>query len=84
MRGSTGTPCPATMGRGTGAGWLENVKFLFFVPEEERRGGQLEEQRQICRVSHLGAHRARQGEIAGLRTSAVTPQRVLVPAQGEG
>lgn len=53
VRGSTGTPCPATMGRGTGTGWLENIKFLFFLPKEERRGGQLEEQRceLLCQSS---------------------------------
>lgn len=45
VAGSTGTPCPATTGHGTGAGWLESFKLLFFLPTEERRGGQLQEQR---------------------------------------
>lgn len=43
VRGNTGTPCPATMGCGTG--WLESFKLLFFLPKDERRGGQLLEQR---------------------------------------
>lgn len=40
-----------------------------FCPEE-RRGGQLEEQRLICCVSYLGARRPRQEKLSGVRTSA--------------
>lgn len=55
-----------------------------FCPK--KRGGEASWRSRgaICCVSHLGAHRARQGELSGLRTSAVTPQWVLVLAQGGG
>lgn len=58
-----------------GQGGLKALKFLFFLPKVGRRGGQLQEQRcnLLC-----------QGELSGLRTSAVTPQWGLVPVQGGG
>ena len=44
--------------------------FCSFLPKEERREGQLEEQRHICCVSYLGARRPRQKKLSGIRTSA--------------
>lgn len=84
MRGSTGT-APATNGtwHRDRVAWKVQISALSAQRREEgrpswrSRGG-------ICCVGHLGAHGARQAELSGLRTSAVTPQWVLVPAQGGG
>lgn len=54
VRGSTGTPCPATTGCGTAAGWLESFKFLFFLPKKRRREASCRSRGVICCVSHPG------------------------------
>lgn len=70
QEGALGHPALATMGVRDMAqeqGGSRASSFCSFVPKEERRGGQLEEQRCICCVSYLGARRKSSW---GIRTSA--------------
>jgi len=71
--GALGDPAPATMGARDMVQEQDGSRasgFCSFLPKEERKGGQLEEQRHICCVSYLGTRRPRQKKLSGIRTSA--------------